>query len=254
MGMELPRRGGSSTFRWGSSSWPAWRYSRLRRAGRHARVPGPTAITTACAEGEGEAAAEGEGAYEGEAEQEAAAAEEATADGGTPGAGSAVSDFYSGPAHEVPCAEGPGHPESFADLAVANSSRLTRTVAPGTRIKPGAYRAALQRRAALDLVGGPWSAYGKPPLQSNRTEYDTTNGSTEEGLGDLSGRVNAFANDNVGPRTRRSPTAASGGRPTISTGPRSATRCPPRSCVRHRLDIRRRRHADRAHGRPRLRR
>ena len=111
---------------------------------------------------------------------------------------SQISDFYNGPAHEVPCAEGPGHPESFADLALANSSRLTRTVAPGTQIKPGAYRAAVNERNALDVVGGPWQTYGKPPLVSNRTEYDTTNGSTSAGLGDLSGRVNAFARDDAG--------------------------------------------------------
>jgi hypothetical protein len=131
--------------------------------------------------------------------ESAAPAGEPDAGEATTGAGaSSDGGFFDGPAHEVPCAEGPGHPESFADLARANSSRLTRTVAPGTRIKPGAYRAALGERAALDIVGGPWQAYGKPPLVSNKTEYDTTNGSTNEGLGDLSGRVNAFATDGTG--------------------------------------------------------
>jgi hypothetical protein len=117
----------------------------------------------ACAEGEGEA-----GGAEAEAEAE-----------------------------REPCIQGP-HPETYADLAVANSSRLTRTVAPGTRIKPGAYRNAIDERNALDTTGGSWSPYGNPPLQSNRTEYDTTAGSTQEGLGDLSGRVNAFTSDNSG--------------------------------------------------------
>src|SRR4051812_36736916 len=149
----------------------------------------------ACAEGEGEA-----GELEGEAEEAESESEAAeTESEGKPSSDSQVSDFYRGPAHEVPCAEGAGgHPESFADLAVANSSRLTRTVAPGTQIKPGAYRAAVDDRNALDATGGQWQAFGEPPLLSNRTDYDTTNGSTSEGLGDLSGRVNAFAHDDSG--------------------------------------------------------
>jgi hypothetical protein len=152
----------------------------------------------ACAEGEGSDAGEGaEGETGLEADADASEAD-AAPEGGSPPAGSQVGDFYRGPAHEVPCAEGPGHPESFADLAMANSSRLTRAVAPGTQIKPGAYRAAVHERNALDVVGGSWDAYGKPPLESNRTAYDTTNGSTNEGLGDLSGRVNAFAHDDAG--------------------------------------------------------
>ncbi len=124
---------------------------------------------------------------------------EVEAEGAAVPAESEVGDFYRGPAHEVPCAEGLArHPESFAELAVANSSQLTRTVAPGTRIKSGAYRAALHDRAALPSVGGAWQAYGKPPLISNRTEYDTTNGSTAQGLGDLSGRVNGLTTDDSG--------------------------------------------------------
>jgi hypothetical protein len=150
------------------------------------------------------AGAEGDEGTEAEAEsgEEADAGEpdgEAELEGGSQPPDSQVGDFYRGPAHEVPCAEGAGgHPESFADLAIANSSRLTRTVAPGTQIKPGAYRAAVDDRNALDVTGGQWQTYGKPPLLSNRTDYDTTNGSTNEGLGDLSGRVNAFARDDSG--------------------------------------------------------
>ena len=41
--------------------------------------------------------------------------------------------MYAGPkAAEPPCGDQPGHPESFADLATANSARATRSVAPGT--------------------------------------------------------------------------------------------------------------------------
>src|SRR4029079_6809053 len=58
--------------------------------------------------------------------------------------------------------------------------------------------AAVGERDALKATGGQWQTYGKPPLLSNRTDYDTTNGSTNEGLGDLSGRVNAFAHDDSG--------------------------------------------------------
>jgi hypothetical protein len=112
-------------------------------------------------------------------------------------AGEAEGEADGEEADREPCLPGP-HPESYADLAVANSSRLTRTVAPGTKIKPGAYRSAIDDRNALDTTGGSWSPYGTPPLQSNRTEYDTTAGSTEEGLGDLSGRVNAFTSDSSG--------------------------------------------------------
>jgi hypothetical protein len=152
-------------------------------------------LTSATACAGGEAAAEAE-----QAEAQGEAGEEAELEGGAlRPPGSEVGGFYAGPAHEVPCSGLPGrHPESFADLAIANSSRATRTVAPGTRIKPGAYRSAVKERAALDVTGGSWSPYGNPPLQSNRTEYDTTNGSTSEGLGDLSGRVNALARDDAG--------------------------------------------------------
>jgi hypothetical protein len=141
------------------------------------RAVEPTA--TACAGGE-----------EAEADAEAAGDE-------TP-AGGGAAEFFSGPQQEAPCEEGTGHPESFADLSKVNTSRLTRTVAPGTEIKPGAFRAAVRDRAALAVVGGTWQRYGNPPLLSNRNQYDTTNGSTNEGLGDLSGRVNAFAQDTAG--------------------------------------------------------
>ncbi|TML08608.1 MAG: hypothetical protein E6G41_01790, partial [Actinobacteria bacterium] len=110
--------------------------------------------------------------------------------------GRSVNPMYVGPrAAESPCGDRPGHPESFADLARANSARAARTVAPGTRLKPGAFRAAVAQRADLPRIGGTWTPYGNTPLIGDRTEYDTTNGSTREGLADLSGRVTSFAAD-----------------------------------------------------------
>ena len=60
---------------------------------------------------------------------------------------SAASALYAGPrAVEPPCGDHPGHPESFADLAQANSARAARSVAPGT--PPEARRLPRRRRAA----------------------------------------------------------------------------------------------------------
>ncbi|MDX6656451.1 MAG: hypothetical protein QOH62_1244, partial [Solirubrobacteraceae bacterium] len=109
---------------------------------------------------------------------------------------SVASGLYSGPpAVEPPCGDKPGHPESFADLARANSARAARSVAPGTRLKAGAYRAAVAQRAELPHTDGAWSPLGKTPLVADRSEYDTTNGSTRQGLADLSGRVTSLAAD-----------------------------------------------------------
>lgn len=109
----------------------------------------------------------------------------------------AANGLFSGPEGEVggPCADRPGHPESFADLAKANSSILTRQVAPGTKIRAGAYRAGVAQARALPSTGGTWTPYGKTPLVGDRVQYDTSNGSTNEGLPDLSGRVTDFTRD-----------------------------------------------------------
>ncbi len=112
---------------------------------------------------------------------------------------SAASALYAGPlAVEPPCGDRPGHPESFADLAQANSARAARSVAPGTQLKPGAYRAAVAQRAELPRLDGTWSPYGNTPLVADRTDYDTSNGSTRQGLADLSGRVTSLAADPSG--------------------------------------------------------
>jgi hypothetical protein len=113
---------------------------------------------------------------------------------------SAAAAMYAGPrAGEPPCGDRPGGGiESFADLAQAGSARASRSVAPGTRLKPGAFRAAVAQRADLPRIGGSWTPYGNTPLVGDRAEYDTTNGSTRQGLADLSGRVTSFAADASG--------------------------------------------------------
>ena len=101
--------------------------------------------------------------------------------------------FGGGPATvEPPCGDRPGLPETYADLALANSARASRDVAPGTAIKPGAYRSALREKRALPATTGSWAPYGRTPLETGRTEYDTTSGSTSAGLGNVSGRVNVL--------------------------------------------------------------
>jgi hypothetical protein len=108
--------------------------------------------------------------------------------------------LYSGPSRELEgaCKDRPGHPESFLDLARANSARLTRTVAPGAQIRAGAYRSAVAHAADLPRTGGTWHPYGRPPLVGDRTQYDTSDGSTNEGLPDLSGRASGFARSDDG--------------------------------------------------------
>ncbi|MDX6659288.1 MAG: hypothetical protein QOJ55_110, partial [Solirubrobacteraceae bacterium] len=114
--------------------------------------------------------------------------------------GSEVRGLFTGPPGKDAGAgcDKPGHPESFEDLAKANSSLLTREVAPGTQIKPGAQRAAVRAASALPTTGGTWSPYGDTPLLANRPEYDTTRGSTLEGFVGLSGRTTSFARDAKG--------------------------------------------------------
>ena len=66
---------------------------------------------------------------------------------------------------------------------------MTRQVAPGTQIKPGAQRAAVRHAKDLPTIGNPWEPLGKTPLIANRPEYDTTLGSTKEGFVGLAGRT-----------------------------------------------------------------
>jgi hypothetical protein len=114
--------------------------------------------------------------------------------------------LFSGPAEspEAECAAPGRHPESFADLAKANSTRIARTVAPGTEIKSGAYAAAVAQRDRLAGAGSApgggaaWQPYGDTPLLTGQTDYDQTSGSTHEGLGGVSGRATSFATDDAG--------------------------------------------------------
>ncbi|MEA2445524.1 MAG: hypothetical protein QOJ12_2816, partial [Thermoleophilales bacterium] len=109
---------------------------------------------------------------------------------------SARAALYAGPAgKEPPCGERPGLPESFADLARANSSLAARSAAPGTQVKDGAYRSALNAANSLPTTGGDWQPFGGTPLDTGRTEFDQTQGSTTEGLGKVAGRMSSFARD-----------------------------------------------------------
>jgi photosystem II stability/assembly factor-like uncharacterized protein len=111
--------------------------------------------------------------------------------------GSEIAGLFSGPPGNpaLEKCDRPGHPESFEDLAKANSSRMTRQVAPGTQIKPGAQRAAVRQAKDLPTIGNAWSPIGSTPLIANRTDYDQTLGSTSEGFVGLSGRATAFTRD-----------------------------------------------------------
>lgn len=144
----------------------------------------------------------------GRGEEDAArkTAEAAGGEADAPRRDGANGGLFSGPA-ENPAAECsvPGrHPESFADLAKANSTRISRTVAPGTQVKTGAYAAAVAQRDRLARAGtapggdATWQPYGDTPLLTDQTDYDQTAGSTHEGLGGVSGRATSFARDDAG--------------------------------------------------------
>jgi hypothetical protein len=86
--------------------------------------------------------------------------------------GGELSGLFAGPRGDesLEKCDRPGHPETFEDLAKANSSRMTRQVAPGTQIKPGAQRAAVRHAKDLPTIGNAWSPLGKTPLIANRPE------------------------------------------------------------------------------------
>src|SRR4051794_24768831 len=102
---------------------------------------------------------------------------------------SAAASYFAGPGDRG-CESGV---ESFGDLARANSSLMARDTAPGTAIKPGAFRAAVHAAANLDTVGGSWQPYGKPPLIADAKDYGGG-----EGFADISGRATAFTRDPSG--------------------------------------------------------
>ena len=127
--------------------------------------------------------------------------------------------MYAGPkAAESPCGDHPGHPESFADLAAANSARASRSVAPGTRLKPGAFRAAVAQRAELPSIGGAWSAVRhhaarrRPDRVRHVQRLHAARASPTS-----SGRVTSFAADPSGDHIFA---AASNGGVWMSTEPR----------------------------------
>jgi hypothetical protein len=146
-------------------------------------------ITSGSGEGDGERAAacrESREAKTGEAEGEAAVERERAARAGD------ANPLYSGPAEREGGCEKPGKPEGFAELARANSALATRSLAPGTSLKPGAFRSAVRAADELPVAGNSWTPYGDTPLQGNLTDYDTTDGSTRQGLPGLSGRTTSL--------------------------------------------------------------
>jgi photosystem II stability/assembly factor-like uncharacterized protein len=94
------------------------------------------------------------------------------------------------------------HPESFADLSRANSAKVSQNTDPFTSVKSGAYESSIKQRAALEAdpsgvpgAGGSWTPYGTGADVADNTDFDQSNGSTEEGLGAVSGRISDFAYD-----------------------------------------------------------
>src|SRR4051794_34919601 len=92
------------------------------------------------------------------------------------------------------------HPESYGDLSRANSARVSQNTDPFTSVRPGAYQAALKQRAALAAspvagTDGSWSPYGTGADTTDNTDFDQSNGSTQEGLGAVSGRISDYAYD-----------------------------------------------------------
>ncbi|HEX8854199.1 MAG TPA: hypothetical protein VF752_01260, partial [Thermoleophilaceae bacterium] len=94
-------------------------------------------------------------------------------------------------------------PESYAELAAANSQLASRSTAPFKALKAGAYEHAVAQKAQLVKAGsggvagadGNWSPYGDGPLITDNTDYDQSNGSTREGFGTVAGRTSDFAYD-----------------------------------------------------------
>src|SRR3954452_2234538 len=91
-----------------------------------------------------------------------------------------------------------GGPESFEDRARATGARETRSVAPGKALRPGAYRHAVAQASRLRATGAKWAPYGDTPIIGNLTDYDTTNGSTRQGLPGLAGRTSSLVADDKG--------------------------------------------------------
>src|SRR3954447_14483449 len=77
--------------------------------------------------------------------------------------------------------------ESTNELLKFNSAALSRDTAPGTALKPGAYRAAARTAAEMQAVGGTWKQYGNAPLIADAPES-----SFNEGFKDVSGRATTF--------------------------------------------------------------
>src|SRR5947209_5130469 len=94
-----------------------------------------------------------------------------------------------------------GHPEG-AELLRANEEQASHQLAPFTSVRRGAAEAASAQGDSLranirDVPGaaGTWTPLGKGALDASDTNYDTTQGSTQEGFNFVTGRVEDFTYD-----------------------------------------------------------
>src|SRR5438128_1109640 len=76
-----------------------------------------------------------------------------------------------------------GHPESYADLLKANSSLSSRSTAPFSTLKPGAFAHAIAQKNALAQQpagaaaagDGNWTPASTTPLDASNQDFDPTN-------------------------------------------------------------------------------
>ncbi|MEA2461493.1 MAG: hypothetical protein QOH90_1670, partial [Actinomycetota bacterium] len=120
----------------------------------------------------------------------------------------AVDGRYRGGPGEIEMARGTcvnnKHPESFGELALANSQLSARQSAPYGAVRAGALLHALRQRRAVERSSsaqrisgsaGSWRPLGKGPLNSGVEGYGETSGL---GLRELGGRISDFA---INPKT-----------------------------------------------------
>jgi photosystem II stability/assembly factor-like uncharacterized protein len=95
------------------------------------------------------------------------------------------------------------HPETYGELRRISEEAARRVLAPLDRILPGANRAALAERSAIIASGptvagaaGTWVPYGSGTLIGDDPAYSVS----QEGLGELSGRVDSLEYDAVNNR------------------------------------------------------
>ena len=91
------------------------------------------------------------------------------------------------------------HPEGRGELMRVQSEISRRSTSPLDRVRSGAHRAAVRRRAQIAAAGrtipggaGVWEPVGRTPLIQDDPNYESVAGG---GYGDVSGRISNFAAD-----------------------------------------------------------